>query len=278
MTMIDRAIASAIAALLGLGAGVGARRVDEGDDRHPEALGQLHEPHRLAVALGLAPSRSCAGCSRRCRRPSGGRRSRPAGRRSGRGRPRSRRRRRRGGRRAAPRSASAIPAISSRAWGRRALRASWTRAQTASRGLGGLLDGRRSSPGGVASRALSCVHADGQPRTHAPLDASSRGGRGRREHVEERGQLVAQLGARGDPVHEAVAKRNSARWKPGGSSSAIVPAETRAPAKPISAFGSAMLTSPRAANEAKTPPVVGSARTEMNGTPAARSARAPRSS
>ena len=51
----------------------------------------------------------------------------------------------------------------------------------------------------------------------------------------------------------------------------MVPAETRAPAKPMSAFGSARLTSPRTANEAKTPPVVGSVRTLMYGTPAARS-------
>ena len=39
----------------------------------------------------------------------------------------------------------------------------------------------------------------------------------------------------------------------------------------MSAFGSATLMSPRAANDAKTPPVVGSDRTLMNGTPAARS-------
>ena len=62
--------------------------------------------------------------------------------------------------------------------------------------------------------------------------------------------------------------RNSARWKPGGSSWAMVPADTRAPAKPISASGSAMFTSPTAANDANTPPVVGSDRTDRNGTPA----------
>ena len=65
--------------------------------------------------------------------------------------------------------------------------------------------------------------------------------------------------------------RNSARWNPSGSSAAIVPAVTRAPANPMSASGSATFTSPTAANEAKTPPVVGSDRIEMNGTPAARS-------
>ena len=48
----------------------------------------------------------------------------------------------------------------------------------------------------------------------------------------------------------------------------MVPAATRAPAKPMSALGSARLTSPSAANEAKTPPVVGSDMTLMKGTPA----------
>jgi hypothetical protein len=50
---------------------------------------------------------------------------------------------------------------------------------------------------------------------------------------------------------------------------------TRGPAKPISAFGSAMLRSPSIAYDAVTPPVVGSLRTEMYGSPAAaRRARA----
>ena len=42
-----------LAALLGADARVGARRVDEGDDRLAELLGQLHQPQRLAVALGV---------------------------------------------------------------------------------------------------------------------------------------------------------------------------------------------------------------------------------
>ena len=41
-----------LAALLGADARVGARRVDEGEDGPLEALGQLHQPARLAVALG----------------------------------------------------------------------------------------------------------------------------------------------------------------------------------------------------------------------------------
>ncbi len=60
----------------------------------------------------------------------------------------------------------------------------------------------------------------------------------------------------------------SALWKPSGSSSPTVPLATRAPAKPMSAPGSARITSPSEANEASTPPVVGSVRMLMNGTPA----------
>ena len=41
-----------LAALLGALAGVGAGGVDEGDDRHREAVGEVHQPDRLAVALG----------------------------------------------------------------------------------------------------------------------------------------------------------------------------------------------------------------------------------
>ena len=59
--------------------------------------------------------------------------------------------------------------------------------------------------------------------------------------------------------------RNSARWKPSGSFSRTVFSITRGPAKPISAFGSAITTSPMKANEADTPPMVGSVSTLMNG-------------
>src|SRR5471030_409085 len=59
--------------------------------------------------------------------------------------------------------------------------------------------------------------------------------------------------------------RNSARWKPSGSFSRTVFSITRGPAKPISAFGSAITTSPRKANEADTPPMVGSVSTLMKG-------------
>ena len=43
---------------------------------------------------------------------------------------------------------------------------------------------------------------------------------------------------------------------------------TRRPAKPMSAPGSATMTSPSMANDAVTPPVVGSVRTEKYGSPA----------
>ena len=44
-------MASAIPRSSEFGAGVRARHVHEGDDRQGESLGQLHDPHRLAVAL-----------------------------------------------------------------------------------------------------------------------------------------------------------------------------------------------------------------------------------
>ena len=43
----------ALAALLGAQAGPGAWRVDEGEHRHLELLGQLHQAERLAIALGV---------------------------------------------------------------------------------------------------------------------------------------------------------------------------------------------------------------------------------
>src|SRR5208282_2792947 len=60
--------------------------------------------------------------------------------------------------------------------------------------------------------------------------------------------------------------KNSERWNPGGSFCLMVCSITRGPAKPIRAPGSAMLRSPNMANDAVTPPVVGSVRTEIYGT------------
>ena len=55
--------------------------------------------------------------------------------------------------------------------------------------------------------------------------------------------------------------RNSLRWKPSGSFCRSVCSITRGPANPISALGSARITSPWKAKEAATPPVVGSSST-----------------
>ena len=41
-----------LAALLGADAGIGAGRVDEREERQAELLGELHQPQRLAIALG----------------------------------------------------------------------------------------------------------------------------------------------------------------------------------------------------------------------------------
>ena len=60
-----------------------------------------------------------------------------------------------------------------------------------------------------------------------------------------------------------VPSRNSLRWKPSGSFSRTVFSITRGPAKPISALGSAMTTSPTKAKLADTPPIVGSVSTLM---------------
>src|SRR2546427_811258 len=59
--------------------------------------------------------------------------------------------------------------------------------------------------------------------------------------------------------------RNSEVWNPSGRSWPIVCLMTRGPAEPITAPGSARVTSACAAEEADTPPVVGLVRTEMKG-------------
>jgi hypothetical protein len=55
-----------------------------------------------------------------------------------------------------------------------------------------------------------------------------------------------------------VAEQELRTLEPGRQLLGDRPAFTRAPAKPMSALGSARLTSPTAAYEANTPPVVGS--------------------
>ncbi len=176
---------------------------------------------------------------------------------------------------------SVIASTNSSVRGRARLRASWTRAQTSSRGspsdgrsvgasggvvaVGALADPfgqRRSGTRTAGSRASRCRGRPGCRRS-----ATARTG-SRRSSATSSSRSSGRLTTRS---MKPCSNRNSERWKPGGSSWAIVPAETRDPANPMSAFGSAMLTSPTAANEANTPPVVGSDRTDRNGTPPTRS-------
>src|SRR6266705_5549339 len=60
--------------------------------------------------------------------------------------------------------------------------------------------------------------------------------------------------------------RNSAVWKPSGRSWPIVCLITRGPANPMTAPGSARVTSPCIAYDAETPPVVGFVSTDTNST------------
>ena len=105
---VSRAIAAcdardraALAVLLGGDARVGARRVDERDDREAVAVGELHHAHRLAVALRIGhpelPPRALLDVASLLLAD----RARPCGRRACRARSPSRRRRRARGRRAA---------------------------------------------------------------------------------------------------------------------------------------------------------------------------------
>ena len=187
----------------------------------------------------------------------------------------------------------AMASTSSRVCGRLTLRASWTRAQTAARSSS-LVD-RCGVSLPAAARVRSSATATDLLLSHGPLPracASSRPvmhrctsgaspsaacrcrcHRSCRRRARPAGSAAGRRSCRAASARgttrstKPCSNRNSARWKPSGSSSAMVPAATRAPAKPMSAFGSAMLTSPSAANEAKTPPVVGSVITLMNGTP-----------
>ena len=49
---VERAIASAWPRSSAWTPGKGARRVDQGDHRQAEAVGELHQPDRLAIAFG----------------------------------------------------------------------------------------------------------------------------------------------------------------------------------------------------------------------------------
>ena len=147
--------------------------------------------------------------------------------------------------------------------GQRRLRASWTRAQTSSFGsIGGSAAAGSTGPAGVASRPWP------RPRMRSTTDRLQRS---RFEVPEDQRELPAEVCPGDDPVDEAMPEQElralEARW----GSWPMVPAPTRAPANPISALGSARFTSPIAAYEANTPPVVGSDITDTYGTPMARS-------
>ena len=220
------------AALLGLRAGMGAGHVDEGDDRQAEPLGELHDPHRLAVALGVGHAEVApdvlVGVGALLLADDDD----PPAVDPGEARRRSPRRRRTAGRRGARRTRRPSPRRTRACAGRRRLRASWTRAQTSSRavGRGGRElaprhPGRPPGPWPAAPSASSS--SDG--RVPSPFASSpTRSGERREErqrperrHVrrparaasdapragssaQDACQLVAQLGAGDDPVDEAV--------------------------------------------------------------------------
>ena len=216
---IERAIASAIAALLGLGAGMRAGDVDEGHDRQPEPLGELHDPHRLAIALGMrhpevAPDVLVGVGALLLADDDDPPAVEP--RQPGR---RSPRRRRTAGRRAARRSRRPSPRRTRGCAGgggcgpagpaprpRRADRRGRAVAAVGRR-LGRPVARRSSSP----TRSASEVRNDSgrkparlavdRRRRALPAAACADG-----QEPEQRGQLGAQLGARHDPVDEAMAR------------------------------------------------------------------------
>src|SRR6266852_5448378 len=104
---------------------------------------------------------------------------------------------------------------------------------------------------------------DGQGQARSERAAAGRvtmcvGGSRRRSRSMMRA-IVSRSSRRGTTMSiMPCSSRNSARWKPSGSFSRMVSSMTRAPAKPMTAPGSAKVTSPSMAKEAETPPVVGS--------------------
>src|SRR5581483_7704854 len=117
-----------------------------------------------------------------------------------------------------------------------------------------LEDGARPVHGkfrlGQASAATAAAAGSGGTEA-APLPASRR----------QRRAIVSRSLWRGSTM--PCSCRNSARWNFSGSFSRIVCSMTRGPAKPMSAPGSAIWTSPSMAYDAVTPPVVGLVRTTM---------------
>ena len=266
---------------------MGARDVDEGDDRQPEALGELHDPHRLAVALRVghpevapdvlvgvgallladdhdppAVEPGEPGDHRRvvAEQPVAVELDEVVGHRLD--------------ELERPRPAQVAGELDPRPDRRRV----GDRRRAVGRRLG---RGRRRSGCAVAAGQLADPVGERREERQRPEGRRRR----RRGRPGRRRRRRRATGSRRSSADQLVAQRRAARrrgrrsrartgTRRAGSRPAAparsCPAETRAPANPMSAFGSARLTSPTAANEANTPPVVGSDRTEMNGTPAAR--------
>src|SRR5664279_1501922 len=96
-------------------------------------------------------------------------------------------------------NASVMWPTSSRVCGRRGLRASWTRAHTASRGSAGV-----GGAAGAASRSR------GRPRRRSTTARAPGRRLGRADGAEQgkqQGELVAKVRAGHDPVHEPVAEQ-----------------------------------------------------------------------
>ena len=132
------------------------------------------------------------------------------------------------------------------------------------------LDPDRLADGRAEALGHAGEHPDRPPAACSPRLPAILGGRHREQPQQAR--RVVRSSARGTMSStKPCSSSDSALWKPSGRSSPTVPLATRAPAKPIRAFGSARITSPSDAKLARTPPVVGSVRTLMNGMPAASS-------
>src|SRR5690606_25242217 len=119
---------------------------------------------------------------------------------------------------------------------------------------------------------MTCTELPSRGKPHA-VSAAGGGSAGGGSIAEGFGRFASF--ARRSPISSRILRRstimsmapwssrNSLRWNPSGSFWRTVCSMTLGPAKPISACGSAMFTSPSIARLAETPPVVGSVMTEM---------------
>jgi hypothetical protein len=247
---------------------VSARHVDERDDRQPEPLGELHRPHRLAVALGVGHAEVAPDVLVRvgallladdddpstveAREPDdhGGvvaeqpvameldevvrdrvdelERSRPA---------------------EVARELDPCPDRLARVGQLPRVDRAAVRRRAVAVALAGCQDRRR------ARRSSSGRRAAGNRSLRLPL-ASRRWQRGigtHRQEPEELGQLRAHLAAGDDAIDEAVAEQELGPLEALGQLLGDRAGRHARPANPMSAFGSATLTSPTEANDANTP-------------------------